>query len=235
MSLKNRIGPAPSTRAASTSSSGTVRKNWRNRKVAVAEAISGIVRPAKRVEHPEVGHHLVGGHDAHLHRQHQRDEDGPEEQVLQREAEVDDGEGRQQRDGDLAEGDDERRHQAHPHHAGRRGGGARPRRRRRTAPSCRSPPDCRRAAAASAPARCPAAVCVDATKARYSGKATINTPSTITRWLRTTRVRLRSTMMAEPSSVLHFLFDVAELDDGQCDDDHHQHHRLRGRAAQVPS
>ena len=41
-----RIGPAPSMRAASTSSSGTVRKNWRNRKVAVAEAISGIVRPA---------------------------------------------------------------------------------------------------------------------------------------------------------------------------------------------
>ena len=46
MSLKKRIGPAPSTRAASTSSSGTVRKNWRNRKVAVAEAISGTVRPA---------------------------------------------------------------------------------------------------------------------------------------------------------------------------------------------
>ncbi len=45
-SLKKRMGPAPSMRAASTSSSGTVRKNWRNRKVAVAEAISGIVRPA---------------------------------------------------------------------------------------------------------------------------------------------------------------------------------------------
>ncbi len=45
-SLKNRIGPAPSIRAASTSSSGTVRKNWRNRNVAVADAISGTVRPA---------------------------------------------------------------------------------------------------------------------------------------------------------------------------------------------
>src|SRR5256885_14568618 len=45
-SLKKRIGPAPSMRAASTSSSGTVRKNWRNRNVAVAEAISGTVRPA---------------------------------------------------------------------------------------------------------------------------------------------------------------------------------------------
>ena len=45
-SLKKRIGPAPSTRAASTSSSGTVMKNWRNRKVAVAEAMSGMVSPA---------------------------------------------------------------------------------------------------------------------------------------------------------------------------------------------
>ncbi|MCY1557095.1 hypothetical protein D9M68_939110 [compost metagenome] len=45
-SQKKRIGPAPSTRAASTSSSGTVRKNWRNRKVAVALAMSGTVRPA---------------------------------------------------------------------------------------------------------------------------------------------------------------------------------------------
>ena len=44
-SLKNRIGPAPSMRAASASSSGTVRKNWRKRKVAVAEAINGSVRP----------------------------------------------------------------------------------------------------------------------------------------------------------------------------------------------
>ena len=45
-SQKKRMGPAPSMRAASTSSSGTVRKNWRNKKVAVAEAISGIVKPA---------------------------------------------------------------------------------------------------------------------------------------------------------------------------------------------
>ncbi|MNF10408.1 hypothetical protein D3C80_2113360 [compost metagenome] len=45
-SRKKRTGPAPSMRAASISSSGTVRKNWRNRKVAVADAISGRVRPA---------------------------------------------------------------------------------------------------------------------------------------------------------------------------------------------
>jgi hypothetical protein len=46
MSQKKRIGEAPSTRAASVSSSGIVRKNWRNRNVAVAEAISGMIRPA---------------------------------------------------------------------------------------------------------------------------------------------------------------------------------------------
>ena len=45
-SRKNRSGPAPSMRAASVSSSGTLRKNWRNRNVAVADAISGMVRPA---------------------------------------------------------------------------------------------------------------------------------------------------------------------------------------------
>ena len=43
---KNRSAPAPSIRAASVSSSGTVRKNCRNRNVAVADAMSGIVRPA---------------------------------------------------------------------------------------------------------------------------------------------------------------------------------------------
>ena len=46
ISKKNFIGPAPSTLAASASSSGTVIKNWRKRKVAVAEAISGSVSPA---------------------------------------------------------------------------------------------------------------------------------------------------------------------------------------------
>ncbi len=67
-------------RAASASSSGIVRKNWRNRKVAVADAISGTVRPGIRVEHAEVGDHLERRQDAHLDRQHQRDEDHPEEE-----------------------------------------------------------------------------------------------------------------------------------------------------------
>src|SRR5262249_43821119 len=43
---KNRSAPAPSIRAASASSSGTVRKNCRKRNVAVADAMSGMVRPA---------------------------------------------------------------------------------------------------------------------------------------------------------------------------------------------
>ena len=54
MSLKKRIGPAPSIRAASTSSSGTVRKNWRKRKVAVAEAISGGLARALELPMPEI-------------------------------------------------------------------------------------------------------------------------------------------------------------------------------------
>src|ERR671933_756083 len=45
MSRKNRMGLAPSMRAASASSSGTVRKNCRKRNVAVAEAMSGRVSP----------------------------------------------------------------------------------------------------------------------------------------------------------------------------------------------
>ena len=45
-SKKKRIGPAPSIRAASASSRGTVMKNCRNRNVAVADAISGKVSPA---------------------------------------------------------------------------------------------------------------------------------------------------------------------------------------------
>src|ERR1044071_7985880 len=44
-SRKKRIGTGPSMRAASASSSGTVRKNWRKRNVAVAEAMSGRVSP----------------------------------------------------------------------------------------------------------------------------------------------------------------------------------------------
>src|ERR1700722_17518432 len=45
MSQRNRNGPAPSMRAASTSSSGIATKTWRNNNVAVADAMSGNQRP----------------------------------------------------------------------------------------------------------------------------------------------------------------------------------------------
>jgi hypothetical protein len=45
-SLKNFIGPAPSSRADSNNSSGIVMNTCLNMNVAVADAISGILRPA---------------------------------------------------------------------------------------------------------------------------------------------------------------------------------------------
>jgi hypothetical protein len=87
-------------------------KNWRKRKVAVADAISGRIRPGVGVQELELGHHLVGGQDADLDRQHQGDEDGPEGEHAAGEAEVDDGEGGEQRDRDFADGD------AHGHDEG---------------------------------------------------------------------------------------------------------------------
>ena len=45
-STKKRQGPAPSMRAASSSSCGMVMNICRYRKVAVAEAMSGSMRPA---------------------------------------------------------------------------------------------------------------------------------------------------------------------------------------------
>ncbi|KAF5295246.1 hypothetical protein FQA39_LY19327 [Lamprigera yunnana] len=62
--------------------------------------------------------------NAHFHRQHQGQKDGPEANHLEREAKVHDGKGRQQRDGDLADGDDHRRPKAHPHHVPHIGVGA---------------------------------------------------------------------------------------------------------------
>ena len=46
-SQKNRMGEAPSILDASASSSGTVKKNCLNKNVAVAEAMRGMVKPAK--------------------------------------------------------------------------------------------------------------------------------------------------------------------------------------------
>src|SRR4051794_41887110 len=70
-SRKKRIGPAPSMRAASASSSGTVRKNWRKRKVAGGGAMSGSGRPTYELSMPRSGNTLyVGGMGTH-HRRHQ--------------------------------------------------------------------------------------------------------------------------------------------------------------------
>src|SRR5262249_37196231 len=58
---KKRKGPAPSIRAASRSSSGRVRKNWRKRNVAVAEARRGMVRPADELSKGRSDTTLTGG------------------------------------------------------------------------------------------------------------------------------------------------------------------------------
>jgi hypothetical protein len=50
---KNRMGPAPSSFAASTSSWGMVLKNCRNKNVAVADAIKGKVSPEKVLIQPK--------------------------------------------------------------------------------------------------------------------------------------------------------------------------------------
>jgi hypothetical protein len=83
----------------------------------VAEAISGIA-----VEHAEVGDNLEGRDDAHFDRQHQRHEDHPEEEVAQWISEVDDGKRTDDRDRDLADGDDQGHHQAVEHHRRHRRG-----------------------------------------------------------------------------------------------------------------
>ena len=77
------------------------------------------------VQHPEVGDDLEGRHDPHLDRQHQRHEDAPEGQRPERKAEVDDGEGREDRDRDLPDRDRQRHDQAVHHHQAerRRAGG----------------------------------------------------------------------------------------------------------------
>src|SRR5690606_20330189 len=82
-------------------------------------------------------------------------------------------------------------------------------------------------------ARISSAVRVAPTKVSQTGKATIATPASSTRWQATRNPRRFSTM-ARPS-VPDPAFDETELQDGERDDDRHQHHRLRRRAAEVES
>ncbi|KFE34238.1 phenol hydroxylase [Thioclava atlantica] len=63
------------------------------------------------VQKPEARDDLIGRHDPHLDRQHQGQEDHPEEELPPGKPEIDDGEGREERDRDLPERDPERHHQ----------------------------------------------------------------------------------------------------------------------------
>src|SRR3990167_7718457 len=72
------------------------------------------------------------------------------------------------------------------------------------------------------------AVCVLATKVMYSGKAMMTMPRMSTKCEMAVARGRRSTI-----SVIHLAFYVTELDDGEHHHDGHQHHGLRGRAAQV--
>src|SRR6188472_2581709 len=71
-------------------------------------------------------------------------------------------------------------------------------------------------------------VSVDATKVTYSGKATRITPRMRIAWAKKSNQGRFSTI-----SVLDLLLDETELEHGEQDDDQHEDHRLRGRAAQV--
>ena len=79
MDHRNRRGPAPSSCAASASSFGTVMKNCRSKNVAVADAMRGMISPVYELIPAQVADDFVRRHHAHFHRQHQRDEDHPED------------------------------------------------------------------------------------------------------------------------------------------------------------
>ncbi|MEY9187632.1 hypothetical protein ABH987_001260 [Bradyrhizobium ottawaense] len=68
------------------------------------------------VEHVQIGDDLVGRIDADLDRQHQGDEDDPEDRHPERKAEIHDRIGRDDRDRNLADRDQQRHHQRVQHH-----------------------------------------------------------------------------------------------------------------------
>ena len=63
------------------------------------------------VEHAKARDHLIGRHDANLDREHQGEEDQPEEHIPPRKAEIDDGKGRGERNDDFAHGNSYRHDQ----------------------------------------------------------------------------------------------------------------------------
>ncbi|CAH0321422.1 hypothetical protein SRABI106_04385 [Rahnella aquatilis] len=64
----------------------------------------------------QIGDHLDGRENTHFHRQHQRHENQPEEQVTQRKAEVDNGVSREHRHRNFTDGDDHRHDEAVDQH-----------------------------------------------------------------------------------------------------------------------
>jgi hypothetical protein len=71
----------------------------------------------------QIRHHFIGRRDADLDGQHQRDEDEPEAELAAGEPEVNDREGRDERDQDLADRDAHGHHERDEEHAAH--GGAR--------------------------------------------------------------------------------------------------------------
>src|SRR6516165_10157255 len=71
---------------------------------------------------------------------------------------------------------------------------------------------------------------LEATKATKTGNSTNPSPSSST----VCGIQaLLPVLTISSSSVMHTPLDEAELDGGQPDDDRHQDHRLRGRAAEI--
>ncbi len=64
----------------------------------------------------QIGHHFIGGQNAHFHRQHQGNENQPEKKHAEPEPEIDDGVGGQKRNGNLPKCDAHGHDQAVEHH-----------------------------------------------------------------------------------------------------------------------
>ena len=118
VSLKNRNGPAPSILRGFQQFVGNGHEELPEQQRAGRRRDQRQDQSRIGVEHVQVRHHLVGRIDAHLDRQHQRDEDDPERGLAERKAEIHHGIGRQDGDEDLAhrdaDGGDERIHQQVP-------------------------------------------------------------------------------------------------------------------------
>ncbi len=180
-SQKKRIGPAPSIFAASTSSSGIVRKNWRKSRVAGGGGHERHDEAGHGVDELEVHHDLEGRDDADLDRQHEGDEDQPEADHAAGEGEEHHGIGRQQRDHDLPDRDQHGHVQAVPQHDPDRDAERGARLRAAGEPGRdvvrhRLPPN----QSGTSPRPMVFTSCVEPTTVIQMGKAKISTPSPIT-------------------------------------------------------